>query len=287
MVFGWSEEEKRREQLRKDAAAAAGTYTQKPADPFVTGMQRSATQQLQQAALGKGPSAASELLQQGAERARRGAQSMVAGATGANKALAFRAAQDVQSRATQDVATQQAALRAQEQQRAMQQFGNILAQQRQAGLGEQQLAAQNYQAQLQASLSQDKDNWLEQQLVSGGSGGISALGGGLVASDKTLKENIKDEDCKMEAFLKALKPQSWEYKQKKEEKPAMIAHLMPKGKHFGVMAQDLESSDVGKTMVIKGPDDKLLINSTKATGPILGALAMMFKKQKELEKKLK
>jgi len=93
----------------------------------------------------------------------------------------------------------------------------------------------------------------------------------MFASDERLKENI--EDFNASDFLDSLSPKTYNYKNSKHGKPTA-----------SVMAQDLEKTQVGSSMVQNTPEGKM-IDVTKATGPILASLADINKRLKKQEGK--
>lgn len=89
-------------------------------------MQQDLAQQLQAQARGEGPSLATQMLNQGADRAARGAASTAASATGPNAALAQYQAQQVGGQLSDQANQQAAAARIQEQYNAQNQLGLLL-----------------------------------------------------------------------------------------------------------------------------------------------------------------
>lgn len=141
-------------------AAAASPYAipqQQAARTLTTGDQVVGQQQqladyLKGQAMGtNGPSAAQAQLQAGADTANRAAASMAASAGPRDYALARRAAIDAAANNTQQAGTQAAILRAQEQQSAQGQLGNVLQTQR----GQTQQGAQSA-ASINANLEQQR-----------------------------------------------------------------------------------------------------------------------------------
>lgn len=109
------------------------------------------------------------------------------------------------------------------------------------------------------------------------------------ASDKNSKKNKSYSDSKTKKdksnfnskdFLSKLKAYSYEYKD--PEKP-----LRGEGKHFSVMAQDLEKSgSIGKSMVQDTNQGKI-VDYGKGFGAILAAQVQLNERLKELESKKK
>ena len=183
---------------------------------------------------GQEPSIGQMQYQAALEDAARQQQSFAASARGSqNAALAARTAQQAIGEQQAQAARQTAMLQAQERQQAAGGLGNIAAAQRGVAAN---VAGQNLQAQTAAQ---------GQQL-----GMIGALGSGLIAaSDKNLKKDMKDESSaatsNIQDFLNAVQSSSFKYKG--EDK-----------KFNGVMAQDLEKTELGKQMVVDTPQGKIV-----------------------------
>lgn len=83
-----------------------------------------------------------------------------------------------------------------------------------------------------------------QQTLSGG------LGAAILAmSDINAKENIEPGSDAIDEFMKELSVNKYDYKEPEK---------YGEGKHFGPMAQDLEKSEVGETMVEDTPEGKMV-----------------------------
>lgn len=90
----------------------------------------------------------------------------------------------------------------------------------------------------------------------------------LAASDKRLKKDAFVDKEAVEAFLRDVKPMSFEFKSSSIGK----APAAGPGRQLGVMAQDVDDGDIGKSMVVDGPAGKAL-DQGNAVGPILAALS--------------
>jgi hypothetical protein len=102
-----------------------------------------------------------------------------------------------------------------------------------------------------------------------------------VASDKNTKKNVKSDNPKIDALLGSLKGYEFEYKD--SSKPGTAD-----GKRYGVMAQDLEKTDAGKSVVIKDPKTgKKQIDVGQATGLLFASLGRLNDKVDQLSKKRK
>lgn len=111
----------------------------------------------------------------------------------------------------------------------------------------------------------------------GGSAAASYYGGrgtdvSRVYSDETLKKDVSAAGDKTKAMLDALKAKEFSYK----------SRTHGKGKHTGVMAQDLEKSELGREMVVDGEDGKQ-IDLKRGMMAILAAQAELNKRLKAVE----
>lgn len=100
--------------------------------------------------------------------------------------------------------------------------------------------------------------------------GSAAKGTGTaVASDRNLKENIKDFDAS--AFLDSLTPSKYNYKEPEK---------FGEGKQVGVMAQDLEKH---VPQMVEDTSEGKIVDYDKAGGPIFASLADLHQRIKNLE----
>lgn len=213
-------------------------------------------------ASGKTPSIAQAQLNQATGQQAQLANAMAASSRGSsNPALAFRQAQ---------IGSQQMGLE-------NAQAGAIMAQQEQNSADQflaQQAAAQRGVA-LQSGLANQQAKQQDQQAAIQGIAGIGTTAAML--SDETEKENIKPAKGsanEIETFMNAIKEYNYNYKNKANGT----------GEKTGVMAQDLEKTSVGKTMVDSGPDGQKVVDTNKAIGAILAGMADLNKKIKKMEK---
>lgn len=108
-------------------------------------------------------------------------------------------------------------------------------------------------------------------LINAGIGGIAAYygaqgggGGGVTSSDIRLKTNIKQIDpMDLKELKQSIKPYKWNY----------INESDGKGDWFGVMAQDLEKSKIGKTLIIEDKNGFKQIDLKKLASLFLATLA--------------
>jgi len=212
-------------------------------------------------ASGTSPSIAQMQLNQANQQASQQALAMAASQRGAsNPALAFRQAQIGNQQMGLENA-QAGAIMAEQERRAADQ---LIAQQAAAARG---VSLQAGIANQQAQTAQRAQNM---QLISGI--GTTAA----AASDERVKEDIRPASGsadEIEAFLGALKGYDYKYKDSKHGT----------GDKTGIMAQDLEKSKIGKTMVDQAPDGTKMVDTNKAIGAILAGMADLNKKIKKME----
>lgn len=280
--------------------------------------QQQATNYLQRAAAGQTPSVAQQQLQQNTDRSisQNMAQAAAARGGGGNAGLL---AQNVMrsNAATMANANQGAAqLRAQEMATNMSNYANQSNAQRGQDIGQATTQAQQYfnADQLNAAnnlAAQQAQNTAVQNLyglsnqalntqanaatgmyntqqgaynaatqannqMMGGllQGGGAALGG-FLASDKSLKKDIKPADDKIKDFLETIKAEEYSYKDPKNGK----------GKFVSPMAQDLEKTDVGKSMVVDTPEGKM-VDYRRGLATMLAAQASLNDRIGDMEKAL-
>lgn len=100
-----------------------------------------------------------------------------------------------------------------------------------------------------------------------------------MASDRNSKTNIRDADKEISAFLDGLKAFAYEYKEDLKGKSG-YGH----GEFISVMAQDLEKSDIGRSMVFEGEHGKM-VDYAKGFGFMLAANVSLHERLKRLEEK--
>lgn len=119
------------------------------------------------------------------------------------------------------------------------------------------------------------------QLVGAGIGAAGSLVGAL--SDERAKEAIAPADEAMLDLLDKAPAFGWEYKE--PERPGA-----GEGRFFGQMAQDLEKSEVGSSLVSEAPDGTKMVNGVRAGLTALGSVATLKrtfdKRIEELEKRI-
>lgn len=256
-------------------------------------------QQLQGVASGQQQGAGEMAVRRQVAQALAAQQAQQRMARGGNAAIAARAG----ARAAGDLGVNAAGMSAQsalsDQAQARGALGQLLGQGRSADIGlastqaglDQQRVLANQQAGLQQQgLNNQMDLGLLSQLLGmdqatleaqlgltglqqqyGGTkgylGDLLSAGGQMGAayamkSDRRAKRNISDGSGAMREFLDGLKPVTWDYKDPKDGK----------GRHGGVIAQDVERSRLGREIVSDTPDGKVL-DARKVLHVLLGAAA--------------
>jgi hypothetical protein len=147
----------------------------------------------------------------------------------------------------------------------------------QAGIELEKLRAEQ-QSQMNAMLMEQEQGRLNRrnQLLGGilsGAGSVAAA-----ASDENAKTDIEKTPAELDNFMSELGAYSYKYKDEMKD--------VPRGKRYGIMAQELERSEVGSTFVIETPQGKA-IDVVQSIGPILASLSRLNERQKKLESILK
>jgi hypothetical protein len=96
-------------------------------------------------------------------------------------------------------------------------------------------------------------------------------------SDINAKTNIEPANKELEEFLEALGIYSYEYKDKNDGD----------GRRISPMAQEIESTPIGKVAVSQRPDGTKVVDYGKLAGTSLAALAMINNKVNKLESDFK
>jgi hypothetical protein len=110
-------------------------------------------------------------------------------------------------------------------------------------------------------------------------GALGTAAGVMLMSDKNNKKDIKSEGAKVDKFLEKLKSYSYEYKEPEAEGASP-------GKKVGVLAQDLEKSEMGKNMV-KETEGGKMVSIPDSFSAILASQARLNERLSALEKKKK
>jgi len=231
------------------------------------------TEALRQQSLGQGgPTVAQQQLQQATNRNIGQLAGRAAGARGPNQALALREGIRAQASANQEAGAQSALLRAQEMQQAQQSYASDLARQQASKQSLEQLKAgirgQTQQLQTQANLNKQQGS---KDLINN-----VAQAGMALFSDENMKKNVKKAD--LQDLAEKIKAVKFEYKQPNGES-------YQDGTITGVMAQDLEKSKLGKSMVMENGKGQKMVDLKKAVPVTMAAVSEIMKRLNKLEKK--
>jgi len=241
--------------------------------------QMALNKQLMNQAQGIGPSVAGMQLQQATDQNIAQQQALAASARGGNVGMAQRIASQQAGQIQQQSAQQMGLLRLQEQQQAQ----GLLN----SGIGQGGSMALNNQAGKDAFSSDftkaGTTRDIGQQTAAAAGGGmlgnlIGNAGAGVAklieVSDENMKKDIKPGDKEITSFLDAMKAHSYKYKDEKHGE----------GKKVSPMAQELEKTSLGKSMVKEGPDGKM-VDYGAGFGAMMAAMASLNQRTKELEGK--
>jgi hypothetical protein len=224
-------------------------------------------------AQGQTPSVAEAQLNQATQANRAAAQSMAASARGGamQQQAAQRNAQTQGVQAQQQSAGQAATLRAQEQSAAMQQYSQALQAQQNAEMQRQLGMGQN---QIGYTGAESERMKMQRQQQQAGIGGIVGAVGGLVGalSDERAKTDIRSADKDVDEFLDAVRPSKYRYRE---------GYGDP-GTHYGVVAQDLEKTPMGRTMVSR--DEQGMRHVEFRPTELLAVMADMHDRLRNLER---
>lgn len=240
---------------------------------------------LQSQSRGTAPSIAEAQMRQAGNRTLAQQLSAAAAQRGGNQAMLQRALVASQGQQGRELAEQAAGARLQEQQQARQQLGNLVLGQQQQDLSQvispRQLTMQDAleRFRVQETRKSEKEK-ADRQLLGGVLGSASGAGGlaTMAMSDETEKKNVKDSKKSVKDMLDKLSAKKYEYKD--TTKPGTA-----EGKRHGILAQDLEKSEMGKSMVKESEAGEKMIDTVQGFGAILAAQAELNKRLKKLEGK--
>lgn len=256
--------------------------------------------QLARSAAGLGPSLAEMQTRQGFEQAIN-AQAAMAGGQRGNPALAQRIAAGQSAQLLGQGAQAAGMARLAEQQQAQQALAGLLGTQRQqdlgtaglaqgligtgvqaqlgagglsAGLAGQQLAAAQgtQQATTQVGLAERQAQAEElarrQQMIMQGVGmGLQTFGGLAGLSDRRSKRDVAPASSSdVRRTLRSLRPSRYKYRAEHEAEGGS-------GERIGIMAQDLERTDLGRSLVREGPDGLKRIDVAGLVGTLAASVA--------------
>jgi hypothetical protein len=110
-------------------------------------------------------------------------------------------------------------------------------------------------------------------------GAIKSIGGGggIKISDEDLKTDIDYTPQDVQKFMDRIKPAAYNYKEEVKDSP-----LASENRELGVMAQDLEKSELGKEAVHDTPNGKV-VDYDNLEPKMLASIAALNKRLKQLE----
>lgn len=109
--------------------------------------------------------------------------------------------------------------------------------------------------------------------------GVVDKGLGAILSDKRMKKDVRKADKDIKSFLDALGAYKYEYKNSKDKGA-------DKGTFISPMAQELEKTAMGKSMVVNGGKNKM-VDYARGFGAILAAQSHLNKRLADIESKKK
>jgi len=271
-------------QTQKTTQASQQEAEKRANDPAYAAQQDLVTQ-MQNRISGKEKSASEIAAEQAKESAEQSAASAAASARGrVNPAMLQKALLQQNAQVAQQAGQMAQAGKQQE----LSQYAQMLQGVRSGELQGQQLSQQQQQflQQLQQQYAQLE---VQKQLGMGNLGvaqtgqtmtGIGSLMGGLsglaallpLLSDETKKKDIKEADKDIYEFLDALSSSKYKYKDKK----------FGPDEYYSPMAQELEETPVGASMVMETPNGKM-VDYGRGFGAILAAQSALHKRLKDLE----
>lgn len=281
-------EEQRKRQLEQAQAGFGGQQ-------LAGQQQQQLIGQMQQRVAGQMPSVAELQMGRGMDLTRQALASQAATQRGASAGLAQRQLGRATAGTMQEQAAQGGLLRAQEQAQAEQSLAGMLGQTRaqdQALMAQANQLAQQYmamgmgadQAQFLANMELEKTRQQARQLqAQTGAQQQAALlqagatiASGALMSDVNQKENIKDGAKDVSKFLKSLSAKSYDYKDGSLPGAA-------EGKRYGIIAQDLEKSAMGKSLVKNTAHGKM-VDVPQSVGALLAAVSHLNKRLEKMER---
>lgn len=271
----------------------------------VSPFQTAALTQMGQAATGQGPSLAEAQLKAAQDRNLAQQMAVIQAGRGGNAALNQRTALQQGAAGGRDLAQQAVIQRLQERDNFLNQ-ANLANANVRADVGQKLnvdlMPKRELQGWEQARVgavnqAQATNAQAQNQLTGALTGGAASLLGGMAsggtgffakpevaapaaaASDKNVKKDIKSANKDMRAFLDVLSASGYKYKDTESPNTA-------EGQRYGVMAQDLEKSKVGKSMV-KDTENGKEVDYGQGLGALLASQAALHKRLEKIEKKKK
>jgi len=268
-------------------------------EQFATGQTQNLIQRLASLGQGQGPSLAEAQLRSATDRSLSQQLAAAASGRGVDASATARQLARQQQAANQQAAQQAAQARIQEGQQANALLASTLGteggqalQQAQNGISSGANIAQQQASNLQA-LEQLKFQKAAAQAnldaakpkKKGFFGKLAGIAGNVgraalaLKSDEDQKKAIKNASKPTDEFLNAIKTKSFKYKEPKKANDDGRTN-------FGVMAQDIEKSEMGRSFVEDTPEGKML-NINKGFGAVLAAQARLNERLNKLDKNKK
>lgn len=257
----------------KTAQYAPQTDFRAEYNPIGEDQRKAYAEKIYAAQSGQGPSVANQYVANAQNAALQNAQAVAASARGGvNPALAQRLAMQAAAQGGQQAVQQGALMRAQEgadMTKLYEQLGM------QGDMANQQAFNQTQDMNTRIALGNlgAKNNMVEQGAKT--TGGILSGIGTVLASDEKLKKDITDASDDISEFLNAVKAHKYKYKN-----PEMDGE----GEYVSPMAQELEKSSIGESMVMDTPRGKM-VDYSRGFGALLAAQAELNDRMKKLEGK--
>lgn len=195
-------------------------------------------------------------------------QAMAASQRGvSNPALGMRQAMEAGQQMQMGMARESAAAKLQEQRAADQSIAQQAQARRSTGLQADQ-----------ANISNSMQSQQQQAQT------LGSIGTAMGLSDENMKKDKKpseDSSKIISEFMDALKSYTYEYKKNSKQPEGKPT---PEGEVNGIMAQDLEKSELGKQMVTDTENGKV-VDFAQGMAPLFAAIAELNKRTKKLEGK--
>ena len=217
--------------------------------------------ELQNRMAGGSPSIADISTQQNVQQGLGATLGAINSARGTSPGLRARLGAQASQDAQNEIARQGTLAKLQEQNQNVANIANVIQGAQAAQMGREQMISTADQA-----AKQNRAN-----VIAGGGQALASLA---VMSDENTKKQIEPSDGKARDFLEVIKPKVYEYKNEANGE----------GKQLGIIAQDLEKSELGKAMIKETPEGKQ-VDFGKGFGAVLAAVAEINQKLNEIEKK--
>ena len=217
------------------------------------------------------------------------AQAVGRGANPGNERAALYAGGQMQRhgalQAAQMTQEEYAQLRAMEDAYRRQNMQNAISQQAME-MQRQQMMSNNYNAAVGADQAATNADWSHYSGLVG-----TVIGAAAGASDVRVKENISaPSPAAQDATIRGMQPYQWNYRPEYADWAARVSGMPAgarDGRQSGVMAQDLEQTPLGSTMVYEDPQTgRKVIDGAQATTTTMGLVGRLGDRADDLEARL-